>query len=242
MNFFKNRSRTIIIVLSLVVIASSFVLGIHNATLYEPKHGFDGISHLYYINYLYKYGKIPTPQWELAGIYGETHQPPLYYFFGSLLMHLTGTWKISQYMNIFVLWMIIGVVALALRKVFKKTIYIFIGSLSLAALPMLNIFPAMITNELLNTFWIIASFVICLFIIEDKKQEKLTEYLILLNIVLTLGYWTKISILLIFPTVFLTFLIVFFNKKSNKKNLILYLIVSGLFICAAACIKKSDSS
>ncbi|MFZ2026173.1 MAG: hypothetical protein WAV30_02725, partial [Microgenomates group bacterium] len=59
-----------------VVIISSFALGLHNASIYAPNHGFDGSGHVYYIRYLAEKKEIPPPTgW-------ETHQPPLYYIIG----------------------------------------------------------------------------------------------------------------------------------------------------------------
>ena len=143
-----------ILLFILLIFIPSFILGIHNATLYQPKHGFDGTGHVFYIEYLYKNKELPPPR-----LNWETHQPPLYYAIGAALMAITKTWKTAQYINIFVLWAIIAMVGLGLWRIFKNIDQTLIGMLALDALPMLNIFPAMITNELLNTFWIISSVV-----------------------------------------------------------------------------------
>lgn len=196
----------------LFIFIPSFILGIHNATLYQPKHGFDGAGHVFYIEYLYKNWKLPPPR-----LGWETHQPPLYYAVGATLMAITKTWKTVQYINIFVLWLIVGMVGLGLWRVFKKIDQVLIGMLSLTALPMLNIFPAIITNELLNTFWIISCAVSTLFIINEKNQKKLLMYFIWLGASFIFGVWTKTSIFVFSPTFLTALILLFFQKKQNKK-------------------------
>lgn len=206
-----NKKKIFIVFAALTIITASFALGIHNATLYNPSHGFDGSDHLFYIKYVNKYWKIPPPR-----LAPETHQSPLYYFLGALVMKYGGTWKAAQYINIFVLWMIIGMVGISLWKVFKKIEQVLIGMFALASLPMLNIFPAMLSNELLNTFWIVSATVSTLFIISAKTKQDFVKSLLWLIISLVFGYWTKETIILIVPTVFIALLIRFFNKKNDR--------------------------
>lgn len=224
MNFLKKREKVTIIVLSLIVIISSFILGFHNATFYDLRHGFDGIDHLSYIKYLGKYWHLPPPK-----SFPEAHQSPLYYFIGALLMHLTGTWKTAQYVNIFVLWGIISMTGAGLWKIFKKAGPVLIGMLSLASLPMLNIFSAMLTNELLNTFWIVSGLIACLFIIKTKTKTEFIKYMIWLSFNLILGYWTKVSIIFIIPIVIFTLLIKFLSQK-NRRFLILFSTITFFLI------------
>jgi len=202
-------------------------LGVHNALIYNPRHGFDGSAHLYYIKYLYRYRQIPLPnQW-------ETHQPPIYYIIGALLMAMTNSVKSPQFINIVVLWMIIGMVGLGLQKVFKKRDQVLIGMFALAALPMLNIFPAMVTNELLSTFWIISAVAssISLVASKNKKQIILSSFWLALSLIL--GVWTKVSIIIILPTVFVAFIISLLKKTNWKVFLIAEITVVLLFLAFA---------
>lgn len=229
-DFIKEKRKLFLLLISLFVIVTSFTLGIHNATLYNPRHGFDGEAHVYYINYLFKNKNLPTPGWEISGKYGETHQPPLYYLIGAGLMAISGSWKTAQYVNIFVLWMIIGMVGLGLWMVFKKWNQVLIGMFSLIALPMLNIFPAMVTNELLNTFWIVSAVISCIYLIFVKKNKEYFLFLIWLTISIILGVWTKVSIILIFPTVLMTFILIFFQKNINRRILIGSILIMSLLV------------
>jgi len=209
------------------VIISSFTLGFHNASIYAPNHGFDGSGHVYYIQYVAKHWTIPPPtEW-------ETHQPPLYYIIGAAVMTIFGTFRSAHYINIFVLWMIIGMVGLGLRKVFKDKIQVLLGMFSLAALPMLNIFPAMITNELLSTLFIISAAIASLYLLHTKNKKQVILYSLWLGVSLILGIWTKISIITILPTVGVVFLI-FFLRNRAKHPLILIIGFTTLILFIAA--------
>ena len=69
----------------LLVFITSFALGIHNATLYNPSHGFDGVAHRYYIEYIFYHKTIPqaNPNGPTPILKGENHQSPLYYLIGA---------------------------------------------------------------------------------------------------------------------------------------------------------------
>lgn len=215
-------------IIAAFVVIASFTLGIHNASIYAPNHGFDGSGHVYYIQYIAQHWQIPPPtEW-------ETHQPPLYYIIGAAVMTLCGSFRSAQYINIVVLWMIIGMVGLGLKKVFKDTDKMLLGMFSLAALPMLNIFPAMITNELLNTFFIISAAVASLHLLYTKNKRDLIWNFLWLGVSLILGIWTKISIITILPTVAITtFIFLFRNKAKRSLVLISGFIIVVFFIAAA---------
>ncbi|MBI3366187.1 hypothetical protein HY041_00990 [Candidatus Roizmanbacteria bacterium] len=209
----------------LCIFIPSVILGFHNATLYNPRHGFDGVGHVFYIEYLFKHGNFPPPN-----LNWETHQPPLYYSIGAFLMMLTGTWKIAQYINTAILWCIIGMVGLGLWKVFKKPYKVFIGMFALASLPMLNIFPAMITNELLNTFWIISSLVASIYLLSAKEKKIFFLYSIWLAVSLSLGLWTKMTIVTVAPILMLAYLQIFLNKFIKRKMILISVISVTSFV------------
>lgn len=145
-------------------------------------------------------------------------------------MTVTKTWKTAQYINTFVLWLIIGIIGLGLWKVFKKTDQVLIGMLSLAALPMLNIFPSMITNELLNTFWIISCAVSTIFMLGEKRREKLILYFVWFTASFILGVWTKTSVFIIIPTIVAALIILFFKKNQNKKSILTTTLLAVIII------------
>ncbi len=192
----------------LSIFIASFILGLHNASLYKPKHGFDGEGHVFYIEYINQYKKLPA-----ANLGWETHQSPLYYILGATLMQFSHTSKTAQYMNIFILWATIGVVAISLHKVFKNYRQVFVGVLALAALPMLNIFPPMVTNELLSLFWIISCVVAILFLVSVTDEKKFLIYSIWFTLSFALGFWTKVSIIMILPVSISGYVLVFIRKK-----------------------------
>jgi hypothetical protein len=203
-----------------LIVVVSLILGIHNATLYAPSHGFDGSGHVFYIEYVASNWKIPPVR-----LNWETHQSPLYYFLGAALMKISGTWKTAQYMNTFILWMLILISCFGIWKVYKKWTPVIFGGLALAALPMLNIFPAMVTNELLNTFWIISVAVASIYIVEAKTKFEVNKYIFIATILFVLGIWTKISVVMILPTILLAIFIAFLKQKNIRVNIIATTIV-----------------
>ena len=213
-------NNSILIFVSLLVISTSVLLGLHNATLYNHTHGFDGTGHYYYIEYIYDKGELPEPSsnW-------ETHQPPLYYLIGAGVMHVFGTMKSAQYINTFVLWAIIGISGLGLWRVFQNKIQTLIGMLSLAALPMLNIFTAMITNELLSTFWILSALVAGIYVITEENKKKTIYYLIWMFASIIFGWWTKVSIILIIPSMLMVLALFIHKYKKDKKFLTIFVLL-----------------
>jgi len=219
-NFVKRNIVSFLIALVVIV---SVTLGFHNAKLYVPNHGFDGSGHVYYIQYLFDNKQIPPPtEW-------ETHQPPLYYILGATVMSFTDDIKTPQFLNTIILWLIIIIVGIGLNRVFKNKVQTLLGMLSLAALPMLNIFPAMVTNELLSTFFIVSAVVACIFLVTDKDQTNIFRISIWLLLSLVLGIWTKISIVTALPAIAISYALVFFRKKSPKKHLF----ISGITVLVA---------
>lgn len=226
---YNREMKRIIWIIAAFIVVSSFVLGFHNASIYAPNHGFDGSGHVYYVQYLAQYKKIPPPtEW-------ETHQPPLYYIIGATVMTIFGTIRSVQYINIFVLWLLIGVVGLGLRKVFKDKIQVLLGMFALAALPMLNIFLPTVTNELLSTLFIISAAVASLYLLYAKNRKQIIQCSLWLGASLVLGIWTKISIITILPTIVVAVLIFFLrNKKKRSLIFIIGIAILILFIAASA--------
>jgi len=208
-----------------LVIALSLLLGLHNASLYQPNHGFDGSGHIYYIEYIAKNGQIPPPtEW-------ETHQPPLYYILAALILNLTHNLKSVQHINIVVHWLVICMVGLGLNKVLKNKSQTLLGMLSLLALPMLNIFPPMVTNELLSTFFILSSIVASIFLQYATTTKQFLRICLWLTISLVLGVWTKISVITILPIIFIAFFLI---RKTIPLKVLILSSVSIIFLFALA--------
>ena len=217
-------SKKLIFLLFVLVFIGSVTLGVHNALLYNPLRGFDGSGHIEYVKYLYDNRQIPPP----TGL--ETHQSPLYYIISAVVLTATQQMKSIQFVNIFVLWLIISIVGYFIYHRSKDLFQTLIGVTSLAALPMLNIFQPMVTNELLNTFWIISSVVFGSLLIHTKEKIKFNKYFLLLLVSLVLGVWTKITIISVIPTVILA---IFLATKTNLKKFFALASIS-LFIFAIA--------
>lgn len=228
--------KKIVIIFCVLIFLVSFVLSFHNATLYAPSHGFDGVGHVFYIEYIAKYWNMPSPN-----LNWETHQSPLYYFIGALLMKISGTWKTAQYMNTFILWMLILVSCLGMWKVYKKWTPVIFGGLALAALPMLNIFPAMVTNELLNAFWIVSIAIAGIYLIEAKTKIEIYRYIFIAALLFIFGIWSKISVVMILPTILLAILIVFLGQKSARINII-FMTIACVFLIYFCTIPIFDRS
>jgi len=219
-----SKYRNLIYLFSgVLVFLASVTLGAHNASLYDPSQGFDGAPHIYYVRYIYENKQIPPPDQY------ETHQPPLYYIISAITLGIFQNIKSIQYVNIVVFWLIIAVTGLGLYKIFKNKYQVFLGALSLVALPMLNIFPPAVTNELLNTFWILSSMVSCIYIYYAKNHKEFTRSYLFLLLSLVLGIWTKVTIVTIIPTV----LFALFLSTRNLKKFFIYSTITIVVFLAA---------
>lgn len=206
---------------AIIVLLLSAILHIHNAILYHPSNGFDGYGHMEYVSYVAKYWNLPAPTaW-------ETHQPPLYYFFSAIFMAIFNNIKAAQFSNIFVFYFIIYVVWITLKRIFP-TKQALVGTFSLLALPMLNIFPPTLSNELLNTFWIITAVSSCIFLLSSKNKNEYKKSYVILLISLVLGVWTKVTIITVIPTVLLALWLSKKNFTSFLKLSVITILVFGI--------------
>lgn len=199
----------------MAVLSVSLILNIHNAILFNPKLGFDASGHLGYISYILNNHRLPLPHegWEFS-------QPPLYYLLASLT---TVIGIFPQVINLIVFYLI----ALAIYNYSKSKI----GLLAYLSLPMANIFPPLITNELLSGLFIVLCLITLLKLTESKKGN-LIELIIKFIIFFTLGFYTKTTILILLPllplAVYLRFrkLNALFYKTSITSTLICLVLIS----------------
>lgn len=199
--------------------------------MYEPGHGFDGVGHVYYAQYIAQHSTLPDPN------HWETHQPPLYYIIGAGFIRVANmNVKALQFVNPVLFFILVGVAFLALKKTFGMKMPTFIGTMAVVALPMLNIFPPMVTNELLNALLITASFTTALYIAHAQTKRELWRLLLLWIAITTLGFYTKISIFTAIPSLVVALLILAKKAKplySFKKFIIVCTLSIGI-VCAIA--------
>ncbi|MCR4329316.1 MAG: glycosyltransferase family 39 protein [Candidatus Roizmanbacteria bacterium] len=196
-----------------------------------PNHGFDGSGHVYYAQYIAQHGTLPDPN------HWETHQPPLYYIIGAAFMRMGAmNIKALQFVNPLLFFILVYVSFLGLKKTFGMTAPTYIGTLAVVALPMLNIFPPMVTNEFLNALLITASFTTALYIAHAKSKQDFWRLLMLWIVITTLGFYTKISIFTAIPSLVVALFIQARDKKPmySMKKFIVFCILSISFVCAIA--------
>ena len=106
------KKRYLVQIVIAIALLASAVLNVHNALLYHPSNGFDGMGHTEYIDYVAKYWTLPAPTaW-------ETHQPPIFYYLAAFLKTTFNNPKAAQFTNIVVFFALIYIVWIALKKYF----------------------------------------------------------------------------------------------------------------------------
>ncbi len=190
-------------------------LAVHNVSLYNPKMGIDASGHLNYIQYLLEHLSLPPANagWEL-------NQPPVFYLLASVFRLLN--------INI----QVINIIALLLLifGIFKLTKSWFAVS-ALVSLPMTYYLTPLVTNEYLAGVFGSLVLLTCLYQLKHPSSKKLSTLWVVL---FALGFYTKVSNLLLAPIILLTQF--FINRKNNptlkvaRTLLVLILTVSPLLI------------
>jgi hypothetical protein len=209
---FLHLKKYIFLYLFLYSFILSWALAFHNIPLYHYKHGFDGAGHIDYMTYIVQYNKLPP-----ASHGWETHQSPLYYLIGSVLIYLFDIWKAAQYINIFILWITIFVAMATFKHIFpKKNDGMYLVGTALSALPMLNIFQVMVTNELMNTMFSLIVILFLIALLKIKEFQKYSIYSFFVTLFFILGFYTKVSIIMIAPLIFGAYMYIFLKSKFSK--------------------------
>lgn len=181
--------------LIILLLFGSIILNLHNAFTYNTTLGFDASGHIGYTQYLLNNHQLPIPHtgWEF-------NQPPLYYLLGAILLSVGIP---VQLINLLAFYFI----ALLIWKTTRSKAAI----IAFLALPMANIFPPLISNELLSGLFIILCLVFLLKIAEGKSQIK---YIVLFSLSFILGFYTKTTSLVVLPLLPIALYL------NNKKDLI----------------------
>ena len=217
-----SKHKSVLFTATAILFISVF-LHFHNALLYMPNHGFDGSGHVYYAQYIAQYGALPDPN------HWETHQPPLYYVIGALFIRLASmNVKALQFVNPILFFVLAGVAFLALKKTFGMKMPTCIGTFAVIALPMLNIFPPMVTNELLNALLITSSFTTALYLAYAQTKREIWLLILLWIVITVLGFYTKISIFTALPSFIAALFLLLINKEK------LYSVWQWILICVAS--------
>jgi hypothetical protein len=184
-------------------VAVSLILNIHNSRVYNPDFGFDGQDHQAYIEYIKSKGKLPLPHegW-------ETHQPPAYYI---LAAALKGMKLPIQVINLTIFYVI---ALLVYRYSRSKT-----ALLAYLALPMVNIFPPMVTNELAGSWFVVWGL---LEMLGKSRSGRLA-------LILAMGFYAKYTILTLLPVMVTTY---WLQNASWQERIKKTVITGGIFLAA----------
>jgi len=191
------------------ILLCTLVLHIHNATLYDPLHGFDGLGHIEYFEYIKSHQKLPLPHegWQY-------YQTPLYYILG-LPSYLLGGIQAVQYQNILYYLIFLLVVYLAAKNLFPQNHDLAIVAMyALASLPVVNYLVPMISNEFLND----------LFLGSALLYMVIAPSSIINILLLTLGFYTKYTIFTLGPAYFVAL------WQARGKNISLMILYGSLFV------------
>jgi hypothetical protein len=210
---FETVRKHLFLILFIYSFSLSWILALNNIPLYHYKHGFDGAGHIDYMTYIVENDRLPK-----ASHGWETHQSPLYYLVGSSLIEIFDTWKAAQYINIFILWITIGIAMYGFRVIFPKNKDgMYAVGVALSALPMLNIFQVMVTNELMNTMWSLAILVTLLKLLQSKMESEYFKLSALITALFILGFYTKVSIIMIGPMIGLSYLYLYIKSSATSR-------------------------
>lgn len=166
-----------------ITISLLFFLHLNNIKLFNPDYGFDGIAHQAYINWIVDNMSFPLPHqgWEFS-------QPPLYYMIGAIFQKVFINPQLINFVLLFLdIWLI---------YYFSRSK---IAALAFTSLPMANYFPPLITNELLEATITIVSLGLLLQL--SSPKEKLDRVIKILLPILTLGFYTKYTTLILLPLI-----------------------------------------
>lgn len=186
------------------ILLCTLALHIHNATLYDPLHGFDGFGHIEYFEYIKTNRKLPLPHegWQY-------YQTPFYYLLG-LSSYIFGGIQAVQYQNIAYYFIFLCALYLAVRKLYpKNSDFALVAGFAFVSLPVLNYLVPMISNEFLNDLFL-GSALLYMIIVPSS---------IVNIIILTLGFYTKYTIFTLGPAYAMA---LWQARGKNISHMILY--------------------
>lgn len=201
------------LVLSIIFIFS-IVFQIHNSLSYNPLHGFDGKGHIEYLEYIKTNHKLPLPHegWQY-------YQTPLYYLL-AMPAYIVGGIQAVQLQNIVYFLLYIYIVGLLTAKIFPSNKNVsLVTTLALAALPVANYLVPMISNEFLNDLIMAVSLLYMM----------ISPYSLINILLLTLGFYTKYTLLTLGPAYAVA---LYLGKKNFISRSVLYGSIFAWFICS----------
>ena len=196
-----------------LIVGIGLLLQVHNAGLFNPSYGFDGKGHIDYLTYLKDQHRLPLPHegWQY-------YQTPLYYLV-SLPAYIFGGETGVQWQNTgYYLAFILTGGYLISRVLDGRERTWLIGSLALAALPVMNYLVPMISNEFLSD----AIMGITLLLILYKPRS----YWVV--VLLTLGFYTKYTVLTLGPAYAVALWMA--GKKDFWRQAIVRALIFGLLV------------
>lgn len=169
----------------------SLALHLHNAHLFNTDLGFDGPDHRAYVNHLIEQKRVPLPHngWEF-------YQPPVYYSLAAVSRLLTGS---EQSINIIAFFGLSVIVSWMSWRQFRQWTLTLLALLAFLALPMLNIFPPMITNELLSALSVVIGLAFLLELVQSTNRREFSHWLARFTALISISFYIKYTALTLLP-------------------------------------------
>jgi len=204
-------------VLFIFIILVRATLLLHNASLLSRDAGFDAKGHKEYVSFILEKGRLPLPSdgWEM-------HQPPLYYFFGAMLLkglNVAANDEVAisvlRSFNWFIGLLTIWLVLLCLRRLFPLDVGAqAFGLLVASFLPCQIYLSQYITNDPLAC--LLATLAVYTFLRFAPACD--LKSTVLIGAILGAALLTKLNVLLILPLFPLALMLYARPNSINEKG------------------------
>ncbi|MDX9703589.1 MAG: glycosyltransferase family 39 protein [Candidatus Auribacterota bacterium] len=205
----------------ILTLVPTLYLRFSQAIVFDILFGYDGQCHLQYIIDLYKKRSLPSPLLLLEG-----YQPPLYYFFSSLIMHFTTDFGEPAHITLKLLSVSTGLLLFACAcKTYRYMHSLFgnsrlplaYGVIFMAYLPVHLYISPMVTNELLSSFLISVALFFTVRCIERNDYSLRSGAV--LGCILGLSLLTKYTGLIMATCVAVALCVLILTTRKHRKTI-----------------------
>ncbi len=189
------------------------IFRIHNVLNYNPYWGYDGGAHIDYISKIAKENTIPS----INDNYIAWHEPLYYLIQGNLLklfINYKYFLKILGLIQVLISLLVTIIIYKITKLISKDKTVLLLSNIVLNILPPLSLTSTILSNEILNYFFIFLALYIYLKHFLQPQKSGL-KYLFL-GIVLGFGLIAKVTILILLIIILLMILIDIWKTKSKK--------------------------